>query len=79
MVFFDSVLKKKCEFIPHEAKKANIYLCGPTVYDDAHLGHARSSVCFDFLRRVLLANDYEVVFARNYTDIDDKILKKMQE
>ncbi|MCV3453296.1 cysteine--tRNA ligase [Campylobacter sp. FU_520] len=79
MVFFDSVLKKKCEFISHEAKKANIYLCGPTVYDDAHLGHARSSVCFDFLRRVLLANDYEVVFARNYTDIDDKILKKMQE
>lgn len=78
-VFFDSVLKKKCEFIPHEAKKANIYLCGPTVYDDAHLGHARSSVCFDFLRRVLLASDYEVVFARNYTDIDDKILKKMQE
>jgi len=60
-------------------QKINIYLCGPTVYDDAHLGHARSSVCFDLLRRVLLALGKEPYFVRNYTDIDDKILKKMQE
>ncbi|AJC90521.1 MULTISPECIES: cysteine--tRNA ligase [Campylobacter] len=79
MVLFDSVLKKKIKFTPHVANQANIYLCGPTVYDDAHLGHARSSVCFDLLRRVLLANNYKVTFARNYTDIDDKILKKMHE
>lgn len=79
MILYDSVKKEKCEFIPHEDKKVNIYLCGPTVYDDAHLGHARSSVCFDLLRRVFLANDYEVNFTRNYTDIDDKIIKKMQE
>ncbi|MCR6572011.1 cysteine--tRNA ligase [Campylobacter insulaenigrae] len=79
MVLFDSVLKKKCTFISREEKKVNLYLCGPTVYDDAHLGHARSSVCFDLLRRVLMANNYEVIFTRNYTDIDDKILKKMKE
>ncbi|WP_291952819.1 cysteine--tRNA ligase [Campylobacter sp.] len=79
MVLFDSVLKKKRNFISREEKKVNFYLCGPTVYDDAHLGHARSSVCFDLLRRVLIANNYEVIFTRNYTDIDDKILKKMKE
>ncbi|MBF7047678.1 cysteine--tRNA ligase [Campylobacter volucris] len=79
MILFDSVQKKKCQFVPKEKNKVYIYLCGPTVYDDAHLGHARSSVCFDLLQRVLIANDYEVIFTRNYTDIDDKILKKMQE
>lgn len=76
MRLMDSVLKEK---ISLEKKNVNIYLCGPTVYDDAHLGHARSSVCFDLLRRVLLALNYEVSFARNYTDIDDKILKKMSQ
>lgn len=76
MRLFDSVLKEK---IILEQEELNIYLCGPTVYDDAHLGHARSSVCFDLLRRVLLALGRRVHFARNYTDIDDKILKKMQE
>ncbi|MDO4673768.1 cysteine--tRNA ligase [Campylobacter sp.] len=76
MQLFDSALKEK---IPLNEEKINLYLCGPTVYDDAHLGHARSSVCFDLLRRVLLALGRRVSFARNYTDIDDKILKKMQE
>lgn len=76
MKLLDSALKEKVKL---EKTKLNIYLCGPTVYDDAHLGHARSSICFDLLRRTLLALGYEVRFARNYTDIDDKILKKMQE
>ena len=60
-------------------KLVSIYLCGATVYDDAHLGHARSSVCFDLLYRTLLALGFKVSFARNYTDIDDKILAKMKE
>lgn len=60
-------------------REVGIYLCGPTVYDDAHLGHARSAVCFDILRRALIALGFSVKFARNYTDIDDKILKKMAE
>ncbi|KGI55608.1 cysteine--tRNA ligase [Campylobacter sp. MIT 97-5078] len=76
MILFDSVSKQKKEL---SKKQLNIYLCGPTVYDHAHLGHARSSICFDLLRRVLLALGFKLSFARNYTDIDDKILKKMQE
>jgi cysteinyl-tRNA synthetase len=76
---YDSVKKEKIEFnsiIPNVAK---IYVCGPTVYDDSHLGHARSAIAFDLLHRVLKANDYEVIMTKNFTDIDDKIIKKMNE
>jgi cysteinyl-tRNA synthetase len=76
---YDSVKKEKVEFnsiIPNVAK---IYVCGPTVYDDSHLGHARSAIAFDLLHRVLKANDYEVIMTKNFTDIDDKIIKKMNE
>ena len=76
MVIFDSVLKKKVEFIPQDPQNVKIYVCGPTVYDDAHLGHAKSSVSFDLLRRVLMALGYGVKFVKNYTDIDDKNFKK---
>lgn len=76
MQFFDSKTKNKLSF---SKPSANIYLCGPTVYDSAHLGHARSSICFDLLRRTLLASGVSVKFARNYTDIDDKILKKCEQ
>lgn len=77
MRFYDSHLKKQVDFKPINDAEANIYLCGPTVYDDAHLGHARSAISFDLLRRVLLALGFKVRFVRNYTDIDDKILHKM--
>ncbi|RDU63140.1 cysteine--tRNA ligase [Helicobacter sp. MIT 14-3879] len=79
MFIFDSVKKKKVKFesiIPNEVR---IYLCGPTVYDNAHLGHARSAITFDLLRRVLSANSYKVMFVRNFTDIDDKIIQKCKE
>lgn len=79
MVIYDSLSKKKLPFKPISEGVARIYACGPTVYDDAHLGHAKSAVSFDLLRRVLQAEGYEVKFARNFTDIDDKILKKMAE
>lgn len=79
MVIYDSLSKKKLPFKPIREGLACIYACGPTVYDDAHLGHAKSAVSFDLLRRVLQAEGYEVKFARNFTDIDDKILKKMAE
>ena len=79
MVIYDSLSKKKLPFKPISKGLARIYACGPTVYDDAHLGHAKSAVSFDLLRRVLQAEGYEVKFARNFTDIDDKILKKMAE
>ena len=76
MLIFDSVQKTKREFIPLDEGKVSLYVCGPTVYDDAHLGHAKSALVFDLLTRVLSANGYEVTYARNITDIDDKIIKK---
>ncbi len=76
MHIFDSVQKTKREFTPLVEGKVSLYVCGPTVYDDAHLGHAKSALVFDLLKRVLEANGYDVTYARNITDIDDKIIKK---
>ena len=78
MQIYDTVLKQKVTLVPLNANEINIYVCGPTVYDDAHLGHAKSSISFDLLRRVLIALGYKVKFVKNFTDIDDKILAKMQ-
>lgn len=79
MLIYNSAKREKELFTPLETGRVRIYVCGPTVYDDAHLGHARSAVAFDLLRRTLVALGYDVTFVRNYTDIDDKIIKKMQE
>jgi len=79
MHIFDSVKKSKQKFSPIIEGKASIYVCGPTVYDDAHLGHARSSLAFDLLSRTLKALDYKVTMGKNFTDIDDKIIKKVEE
>ena len=79
MTIYDSVQRKKVEFVPIQPNLAKIYVCGPTVYDDAHLGHARSAIAFDLIRRTLKGLGYEVLFVKNFTDIDDKIIKKMQE
>jgi cysteinyl-tRNA synthetase len=79
MHIYDSVKKTKLPFEPIIPRKASIYVCGPTVYDDAHLGHARSSLSFDLLARTLKALRYEVTMGKNFTDIDDKIIKKVQE
>jgi cysteinyl-tRNA synthetase len=76
---FDSSKKEKVEFISQEEGKVVIYVCGPTVYDDAHLGHARSAIVFDLLHRVFKANGYQVTMAKNFTDVDDKIIKKIKE
>lgn len=77
MLLYDSARKAKVPFEPMHEGKASIYVCGPTVYDDAHLGHARSALSFDLLRRTLQASGYHVTFAKNFTDVDDKIIKKM--
>jgi len=79
MYIYDSVQKKKVLFEPIREKEASIYVCGPTVYDDAHLGHARSALSFDLLARTLRQLDYKVTMAKNFTDIDDKIIKKVKE
>lgn len=79
MQLYNSVSKQKEQFIPIEKNRVSVYVCGPTVYDDAHLGHARSALAFDLLRRVLNSNGYKVTFVKNFTDIDDKIIAKMRQ
>ena len=79
MHIYDSVQKTKLLFEPIKKGEASIYVCGPTVYDDAHLGHARSSLAFDLLSRTLKALKYKVTMGKNFTDIDDKIIKKVEE
>ena len=74
---YDSVKKDKLKFESIKDNKATIYVCGPTVYDDAHLGHARSALSFDMLKRTLKALGYKVTLAKNFTDIDDKIINKL--
>ncbi len=78
MHIYDSVQKTKLPFEPIREGEASIYVCGPTVYDDAHLGHARSSLSFDLLSRTLKALGYKVTMGKNFTDIDDKIIKKVE-
>jgi len=78
MQLYDSVKKTKVPFEPIYKGKASIYVCGPTVYDDAHLGHARSSLAFDLLSRTLKTLGYKVTMGKNFTDIDDKIIKKVE-
>ena len=72
----NTLTRAKAEFVPLEAGKVSIYCCGVTVYDLCHLGHARSYIVWDVLRRYLIWRGYEVTFVQNYTDIDDKILAR---
>ncbi len=78
MNIYDSQKREKVQFLPIAKNEVKIYVCGATVYDDAHLGHARSSIVFDLLRRVFVNLNYKVTFVKNFTDIDDKIILKMQ-
>lgn len=76
ITLFDSVKKQKLPFAPIKEGEIRLYVCGPTVYDDAHLGHARSSIVFDLWRRLFVFLGFKVIFVKNFTDIDDKIIKK---
>jgi cysteinyl-tRNA synthetase len=76
---YDSASRSQREFVPLEPGKASIYLCGATVQAPPHIGHVRSGVNFDILRRWMQHRGYEVTFVRNVTDIDDKILSKSAE
>jgi len=70
---------KKEEFKPLKKGKVSMYVCGPTVYDYGHLGHGRSAVCFDVVRRYLIYKGYDVEFVSNYTDIDDKMINRARQ
>ncbi|HRF90923.1 MAG TPA: cysteine--tRNA ligase, partial [Desulfobacter postgatei] len=76
---YNTLSGKKEEFVPIRANKAGMYVCGPTVYDTSHIGHARSVVVFDMVYRWLMQLGYEVTYVRNFTDVDDKIIKKSNE
>ena len=75
----NNLTNKKEQFVPKNKNKIGMYVCGPTVYDDPHIGNARPLVIFDILYKVLKNNYSEVTYVRNITDIDDKIIKSSQE
>ena len=76
---YNALTKKKEEFKPINDNVVTFYLCGPTVYDVPHLGHGRSAVAFDIIRRYLIYKGYKVNFVCNYTDIDDKMISRANE
>lgn len=76
---YNSLAREKQEFVPIVAGKASMYVCGMTVYDYCHLGHARVMVVFDMVSRWLRACGLDVTYVRNVTDIDDKIIKRAHE
>ena len=76
---YNTIAREKQDFTPIEAGRVRMYVCGMTVYDFCHLGHARVMVVFDMVTRWLRASDYAVTYVRNITDIDDKIIRRAEE
>ena len=76
MLIYNSLTRRKDELKPVEPNKIRMYVCGMTVYDFCHLGHARMLVSFDVVQRWLRSQGYEVTYVRNVTDIDDKIIRR---
>ena len=79
MVLYNTKTKKKDALVPLIPGQVSMYVCGVTVYDDCHLGHARSALTFDMIRRYLEFSGYQVTYVRNFTDIDDKILNRAKQ
>jgi len=76
---FNTLTRKKEELVPLRPGEIRMYVCGVTVYDLSHIGHGRSALAFDVIRRYLRYRGYEVRFIRNFTDVDDKIIKRAHE
>ncbi len=76
---YNTLTGKKEEFVPLEPGTVRMYVCGITVYDLCHIGHARSAIVFDVIYRYLLSLGYQVTYVRNFTDIDDKIIRRAAE
>lgn len=79
LTLFNTLTGRAEPFHPIEPKRVRMYVCGVTVYDYCHIGHARSALVFEVLRRYLEYSEYEVVFVKNFTDVDDKIIKRANE
>jgi len=73
---YNTLTRKKSVFEPLEEGKVRMYVCGPTVYDSAHVGHAMSALVFDVIRRYLIFKGYDVHYVMNFTDVDDKIIAR---
>ena len=79
MYLYNTMSRKKEELLPQQGKQVNIYACGPTVYNFIHIGNARPICAFDVLRRYLTWRGYTVKYVQNFTDVDDKIIKRANE
>ena len=79
MKIYNTLTRKKEEFVPIEDKKVRMYVCGPTVYNYIHIGNARPMIVFDTVRRYFEYKGYNVNYVSNFTDVDDKIIKKANE
>ncbi|HPR79136.1 MAG TPA: cysteine--tRNA ligase, partial [Candidatus Limiplasma sp.] len=79
MQIYNSMTRKKEEFVPVTPGKVRMYACGPTVYNYFHIGNARPFIIFDVLRRYFESRGYEVTFVQNFTDIDDKMIRRANE
>lgn len=79
MKIYNTLTRKNEEFVPLEDGKVKMYVCGPTVYNLIHIGNARPMICFDTVRRYLEYKGYEVTYVSNFTDVDDKIIKRAVE
>src|SRR6056297_3285894 len=76
---YNTLTRSKEEFQPVEPGRVGIYLCGPTVYDRAHIGHMVGPVIFDAIKRYLVHSGYEVTLVVNITDVDDKLIDKARQ
>src|SRR6478735_10196382 len=76
---YNTLAREKQAFVPMQSGKVRMYVCGMTVYDYCHLGHARVMVVFDMVQRWLRTSGLDVTYVRNITDIDDKIIKRAVE
>ena len=79
MKIYNTLSKRKEEFVPIEEGKVRMYVCGPTVYNLIHIGNARPMIVFDTVRRYMEHKGYQVNYVSNFTDVDDKIIKKAAE
>ena len=79
ITLYNTMTSKKEEFKPINESKVGMYVCGVTVYDYTHIGHGRSSVAFDVIRRFFEYKGYDVTFVKNFTDVDDKIINRANE
>ena len=79
MKIYNTMTNRQEEFVPIEQGKVKMYVCGPTVYNKIHLGNARPIIVFDVLARYFKYRGYEVEYVQNFTDVDDKIIKRANE